>query len=114
MEGLDGEDGQWIILMGLIISVSIFILAIIVNQSILVGQTTSESVLDFPKSEIQDIRSEVIRYRNTMVDPYPIQTDIEQLTLFRKTALVNISNTSDRLTIHYNNGVTYYHEIIQI
>lgn len=114
MEGLDKENGQWIILMGLIISVSIFILAVIVNQSILVGQTTSESVLDFPKAEIQDLRSEVYRYRNAMIDPYPIQTDIEQLTLFRKTALVNISNTSDRLIIHYNNGVTYYHEIIQI
>jgi hypothetical protein len=112
--GLDREDGQWIILMGLIISVSIFLLAIIVNQSMLVGQTTSESVLDFPKAEIQDIRNEVFRYRSAEVDPDPIQADIETLTLYRKSALVDISNTSERLTIHYNNGVTYYHEVIQI
>jgi len=114
MARLDREEGQWIILMGLIISVSIFILAIIVNQSMLVGQTTSESVLDFPKAEIKDIRSEVFRYRDAKVDPDPIQADIEQLTIYRKAAWVDISNTSESLTIHYNNGVTYYHEVIQI
>ena len=114
MAGLDREDGQWIILMGLVISVSIFILAIIVNQSMLVGQTTSESVLDFPKSDIQDIRSEVFRYRDMEADPGPILEDIEQLTLYRKAALVDITNTSEVLTIHYNNGVTLYHEVIQL
>ncbi len=34
------EDGQWIVMMGFIISIIIFILAIIVAESALVGKTT--------------------------------------------------------------------------
>ena len=58
MERLN-DDGQWIVLMGFVISIAIFFLAILLNQSVLVGQTTAESVLEFPKSDIQDLRSEV-------------------------------------------------------
>ena len=47
------EDAQWIVLMGFIVSFSLFFLAIVLNQSIVVGQTTAESVLDFPKNDIQ-------------------------------------------------------------
>jgi hypothetical protein len=107
------EDGQWILLLGLIISVSLFILAVIVNQSVLVGQTTAESVLDFPKSDIQDLRSEVIEARQNTGDLTDITNDIKNLSLSRKYALVDVSNTSDSLTIRYNNGVTRYHETIQ-
>ncbi len=48
MAGLN-DQAQWIVLLGLIISLGIFFLAIILNQSILVGQTTAESVCsNFP------------------------------------------------------------------
>jgi hypothetical protein len=94
------DEGQWIILMGLIISVSLMFLAIVVNQSVLVGQTTAESVLDFPKSDIQDQTA--------------ILEDIKDLSLARKHAVVDISSTSNTLTINYNNGVTRYHETIPI
>jgi len=114
---LMNEDGQWIVLMGFIISIMIFFLAIIVNQSVLVGQTTAESVLDFPKSDIQDLRSEVFESNQVLggsPDIANIREDIKALSLSRKYAVVNISNTSDTLTINYNNGVTSYYEKIQL
>jgi len=39
--------------MGLLVAVALFFLALIVNQSALVGQTTSEAVLEFPKNDIK-------------------------------------------------------------
>ena len=59
MERLN-DEGQWIVLMGFMVCVGIFFLAIIIAQSTVVGQTTSEAVLEFPKTEIQDMRSEMI------------------------------------------------------
>ncbi len=100
--------------MGLIISVALLFLAIVVNQSVLVGQTTAESVLDFPKSDIQDIRAEVFEMNQVTGDISDITEDIENLSISRKYAVVDITNTSDTLTIDYNNGVTRYHETIPI
>lgn len=113
MARINNEEAQWIILMGLIISISIFILAIIVNQSMIVGQTTAESVLDFPKSDIQDLRSEIFRMRMAEVDQNPVIEDIQIISLIRKSAIVYIDNTSEILIIHYNNGVTSYNETIR-
>jgi hypothetical protein len=108
------DDAQWIILMAFIISVGIFFLAILVNQSVLVGQTTAESVLEFPKSDIQDLRSEVwvihSRYEADTVSRNSALEDIEIIALNRKTATTQIS--SDPWSIHYNNGVTSYDEEI--
>ena len=56
------DDGQWIILMALIVCVALFFLAYLINESVLVGKTTAESALDFPKSDVQDIRSEISRW----------------------------------------------------
>ena len=69
MERLN-DEGQWIVLMGFVISIAIFFLAILLNQSVLVGQTTAESVLEFPKSDIQDLRNEVwVIYSRSKVIP---------------------------------------------
>ena len=60
MAGLS-DDAQWIVMMGFVISFSFFFLAMILNQSTVVGQTTAESVLDFPKNDIRDVRSVIIQ-----------------------------------------------------
>lgn len=113
MAGLN-EDGQWIILMGFVISVGIFFLALLVNQSILVGQTTAEAVLDFPKSDIQDLRNEVwviySRLNNTPTERDNVIKDIETISLMRKNAVVNI--TPGIWRVHYFNGITNYTEVI--
>ena len=50
------DDAQWIILMGFLVSFAFFFLALVINQSTVVGQTTAESVIEFPKNDIQDVR----------------------------------------------------------
>jgi len=110
------EDAQWIILLGFIISVSIFLLAIIVNESVMVGQTTAESVLDLPKTDIHDLRDEVITSSLMRGLPPDQVKDIEIISLANKSALVNISapvavpEPHHTISIHYNNGVTSYNE----
>jgi hypothetical protein len=111
------EEGQWIILMGFIICVGIFFLAILLNQSILVGQTTAESVIEFPKTDIQDLRSELrmLTFRYP-ADPGSMADSIDDITaisLYNKAAVVRILESGGQITeIHYNNGVTTYDETI--
>jgi hypothetical protein len=114
------DDGQWIVLMGFVISIAIFFLAILLNQSVLVGQTTAESVLEFPKSDIQDLRSEVwVIYSRSMVDPSfprdPCIDDINHIAMARKSAVIRIVPDDDTRNppgwiLHYNNGITDYTE----
>ncbi len=120
MEGLN-EDGQWIVLMAFIISIGIFFLALLLNQSVLVGQTTAEAVLEFPKNDIQDMRNEVwvifTRFHDDS-DLANIIEDIKEISLARKSALVEIipddidPNIDESWVFHFNNGVTKYTEEI--
>lgn len=113
MAGLN-EDAQWIVLMGFIVDFSLFFLAIVLNQSMVVGQTTAESVLDFPKNDIQNLRAEIINsVYYEQVDDSIINNDIVSIALARKGAIVDYSNYTGNYTyinIHYNNGVTVYNE----
>lgn len=117
------EDGQWIVMMGFIVSITIFILAIIVGESALVGKTTSESVLEFSKVDIQDLRNEVmtLKERGILYDNLPdkasVLEDISALSLQRRTTVVNIMNWTNEVQrihyvyIHFNNGITNYNEV---
>lgn len=116
------EDGQWIILMAFIICIALFFLALIINESTLVGQTTAEGVLDFSKSDIRDLRSEVLRirdvgYSHELYDDQNksnIKEDIETIGIQRKSSLMqySINDTTFVTTIHFNNGVTQYDETL--
>ena len=59
------DTAQWIVLMGFIVSFSLFFLAVLLNQSTVVGQTTAEAVSEFPKD---DIRGEECDYRVCISD----------------------------------------------
>ena len=111
------DEGQWIILMGFIISISILFLALIVSESALVGKTTSESVLDFSKNDIQDLRSEVMYLKDIgEINSAELKYDLQNISLKRKTSIIHIENWSDVssqtefIYIHYNNGLTDYNE----
>ena len=113
MAVIDRESGQWIILMSMIICVGIFFLAVILNQSILVGQTTAESALEFPKADIHDLRSEVYTISRTPEGNCPAcYQDLSNISLERKNAVIYVANNSGTWTIHYDNGVTGYDETI--
>jgi hypothetical protein len=103
------DDAQWIILMGFLVSFSLFFLAIVINQSTVVGQTTAESVIEFPKNDIRDIRDVIIR-NTTLSNQTTVSRDIRAIAMNRKNAIVNYTWDNDYLVIHYNNGVTLYNE----
>ncbi|MGB9176165.1 MAG: hypothetical protein WCB46_05445 [Methanoregula sp.] len=122
------DDAQWIILMGFLVSFSLFFLAMVINQSTVVGQTTAESVIEFPKNDIRDVRTALIYglsedISNVDEKKYPndhIGRDITIISLSRKNAVVKVSNIippnpsafmdKANMTIHFNNGVTDYYE----
>ena len=123
------DGGQWIIMMGFLVSLGIFFLAIVISQSTLVGQTTAEGVLEFPKNDIQDLRHDVLQIERVYHDPAYCSAhtqdlardleDIRQVYLVRKSAIVNVTltcgydqcdGTCKEVIIHFNNGVTEYNE----
>jgi beta-lactam-binding protein with PASTA domain len=110
------DDAQWIILMGFLVSFSFFFLAMIINQSTVVGQTTAESVIEFPKNDIRDVR-QVIRQSVNVPNPdfNIVKNDITVLSINRKGSVVDYmyftgSDNVMFIQIHYNNGVTEYNE----
>jgi hypothetical protein len=109
------DAAQWIILMGFLVSFAFFFLALVINQSTVVGQTTAESVIEFPKNDIQDVRQVILQtkdYPNT--DLVRVRSDITNLSITRKSAVVNFTSVNidneTHILIHYNNGVTEYNE----
>jgi hypothetical protein len=107
------DDAQWIILMGFLISFSFFFLALVINQSTVVGQTTAESVIEFPKNDIRDVRQSIGQAVNS-TNFNVVKTDIQVLSMDRKGSVVEYSNyttaNTTNILIHYNNGVTEYNE----
>ncbi len=113
------DDAQWIVLMGFIVSFALFFLAIVISQSTVVGQTTAEAVLEFPKNDIVNVRSEVFSASALSSDNLTrVKNDISSLSLSRKNAIVSFriseaplgSPYNKTIEIHYNNGVTAYDE----
>jgi hypothetical protein len=115
------DEGQWIVLIGFIVAISMFFLAIVVSESTLVGQTTSEAVLDFSKADIQDL---TIKTRDLGLFNNPninttegeeIKKDIEKLYGERKGVITNITTQDPgkdkwyrNVSLHYNDGITSY------
>ena len=113
------DDAQWIVLMGFIVSFSLFFLAIVLNQSTVIGQTTAESVSEFPKNEIRGAREVIIKnaYMNDaggFANQTNVRNDIKVLALSRQNTVLEFSNTTTNAftngQIHFNNGVTEYQE----
>jgi hypothetical protein len=109
------DAAQWIILMGFLVSFAFFFLALVINQSTVVGQTTAESVIEFPKNDIQDVRQVILQtkdYPNTNF--VRVRDDISKLSISRKSAVVNstsvIIDNETYILIQYNDGVTEYYE----
>jgi len=131
VEGLSPEmkeEAQWIVLMGFLVSIGIFFLALILSQSTIVGQTTAEGVLEFPKNDLQDVRAEILDITKeksmgslTQAQENRVMEDIQNLSLHRKSALVEYligdwdPGAGNRIVrIHYNNGVFEYDETASV
>lgn len=118
------EEGQWIVLMGFLVALAILLLALIVSQKVLVGQSTAEGVLKFPKNEIRNLRSAISGYLDAYEDYNDkerkvIHDDIVEISLERNNAVVNFTVGEKRhisgrmmhpIEIYYNDGTTSYNE----
>jgi hypothetical protein len=123
MERLN-DTAQWIVLMGFIVSFSLFFLAIILNQSTVVGQTTAEAVSEFPKEDIRGVRNVILESmfmdeEGTYHNQTRVQNEIRLLALSRQNAAVDFFHINDvtdptgtysHYYIHFNNGVSAYNE----
>jgi hypothetical protein len=109
--------------MGFIISFSLFFIAIILNQSTVVGQTTAEAVSEFPKNDIRGVRDMIIQSadledQGSYLNKTNVQNEIRQLSLERHGSVVQFSTQSESwsgvptklVEIHYYNGVMSYNE----
>ena len=118
------NDAQWIVLMGFLVSFSLFFLAMVINQSTVVGQTTAESAIEFPKNDIRDQKTALIyalSNSSSSVDEYGTNTvgrDIIIISVSRKNAIARVydiippgsADNKAHMKIHFNNGVTDYYE----
>jgi hypothetical protein len=107
------DEAQWIVLIGFMVAVSLFFLAIVVSESTLVGQTTSEAVLDFSKANIQDVNQKTgdIAQFGDFSEDVDIRTDIEKLYSARKGVIINITHLNQGpgyVVLHYNDGITTF------
>jgi hypothetical protein len=59
MERMD-DSGQWLLLGAMIVAIGMAVLIVFVNQSILAGHSSSQSIMDFPKNEIREFRAETV------------------------------------------------------
>lgn len=118
---ISDDNAEWILLMGFIVSFGIIFLAILLNLSAAAGHTPSESVTEFPKSQIRDVRAELADATVKSESESDFEAKLEairKLALARDSAVVEANLTYGRyadadydyaeLTVHYNNGVTEY------
>jgi hypothetical protein len=113
------DDAQWIVLMGFLVGFGLFFLAMVINQSTVVGQTTAESSIEFPKNDIRDEKTAYIYAISNNSNNNYASRDITIISLSRKNAVANFSvekvpnppqTDKAELRIHFNNGVTDYYE----
>ncbi|OPY27993.1 MAG: hypothetical protein A4E28_01769 [Methanocella sp. PtaU1.Bin125] len=54
--GLDGTDGQWLLLSAIVVSIGLGALVLLLNMAILSGHSSTQSIMSFPKNQIRDLR----------------------------------------------------------
>ena len=123
MELVKDERGQWIISAGFLVSVSIIILALLLNQAMMGGYQSSGAILEFPKHEIRELVQEMHRevniaadrawnmtpYNNTFA-PYNTTKDLDAVR-----ANFTIANfTNQTLRIYATHGQMVYMNISSV
>jgi len=126
---LRSDDGQWIIISGLVVAIGLIILSVLLNQAMISGGKASEAVLDFPKSDIREFRWEIYRWADQNVTGINESAQLTNLTnqtrfLYGIRGIstnvsvieINAANRTANVTIFITDGTTtcnYRHEYIQ-
>jgi hypothetical protein len=96
---LKDERGQWIISAGFLVSVSIIILALLLNQAMMGGYQSSGAILEFPKHEIRELVQETHREVNIAAEKAWEMNGGENITA--------INLTFRKMMLNYTNSVEY-------
>ena len=99
--------GQWIILSGMTISLTLVLLAVLANQASITGFNSSHSALEFPKEQIRDLTLGVRDYSISAAKlAYELNNTNNETVRNNFTRLLN-NYTSQVSTIHsiYGNNV---------
>lgn len=62
---LRNEDGQWIILAGFAVSITLAALIVLLNLSFMAGLQSSQAEIDFPMYELRELYDETYQEMNT-------------------------------------------------
>lgn len=135
---LRNEEGQWIILAGFAISVSLAVLIVLLNLSFMSGHQSSQSEIDFPITELRELYDETYREVNTVVmqenetdminntmvnfgnllsqlysyHGQLVTTSVNATTNYSETEYLNI--TTVEVFLAFDDGVTEYREHLNI
>ena len=96
MKLVKDERGQWIISAGFLVSVSIVILALLLNQAMMGGYQSSVAILEFPKHEIRELVQETHREVNIAAERANKKTGAELNLTFNST-MSNYTNSVEHL-----------------
>lgn len=107
MAGMN-DSGQWLVILGFIVSISLLVLGIIANNSMLVGQTNAESILDFPKSEILGTQHAVIQNLTLENNNPEYFEHLHAIALNRMNTIIGVTYDPSYVTIHFNDGMVEY------
>jgi len=97
---LKDERGQWIISAGFLVSVSIVILALLLNQAMMGGYQSSGAILEFPKHDIRELVQETHREVNIAADRAWKMNDgmnITAINLTFRNIMLNYTNSVEHL-----------------
>jgi hypothetical protein len=102
----DDTKGQWIVLCGLTISLSLVLLAVLANEASVTGYYSSYLTLEFPKEQIRDLIVETRDYAKTAAETaWELNHTSNETVLSNFTRL--LSNYSSQVsTIHSAYGNT--------
>lgn len=56
----DDCEGQWLLLIALIVAIGMTVLLVFINQSMLAGHSSAASIMDFPKNDVREARAETV------------------------------------------------------
>ena len=126
----DDDSGQFILLMSVVVAIGLVIVLVFLNQSMMAGHSSSESIINFPKNDIRDFRAVTVNEAyvlGTSMDPATFNSTFDRyigqtkdifdeegtmVDVSYKSAVNTSTNRLDNTTIdlYYNNGETEYND----
>ncbi|MCD1294138.1 hypothetical protein CUJ83_03910 [Methanocella sp. CWC-04] len=83
------QSAQWILLSGIVIAVGLIVLMLLINTAMLTGHSSAESIMNFPKNDIRELKSESIKEAYILCkstnEDVTISTAQERTNLFNST-----------------------------